>query len=136
MADTLNYHHSQASLQAPVDNALTLLVRRLEAATSRLEDIATSATALEQPDGVSRSAASGAPPTASAPELPGVSGGSSKSALPSAPPLSPAIADLDELMDQDLGKFEKAAQALNNSTLSDQVGQYRQHECGLNWTLM
>jgi len=124
MADKLNYRLSGTSSHVPADNALTLLVRRLEAATSRLEDIAISATGLDQQDGDRSSTPggpSGIPLTASAPELPGLLGTASKPTPPVEAPLPPQIADMDELLEQELSKFVKAAQALNSSTLSDQV---------------
>lgn len=118
MADTLSYRANKPG-HVP-DNALTLLVRRLEAATSRLEDMASSAVP-DHADGGQAASKGVVAPSASAPELPGLP---MQSSIPetSAPAESspPAIAAMDELIDGDVKKFTSLAQELD-STISEQV---------------
>lgn len=126
MSTTLNYRADRPSSHAP-DNALTQLVRRLEAATSRLEDIASSATSFDQslangpPPGVGGIAASQSK-TSSMPDLAAAS-----RQQPVAPPPAPqqaalpaAVADMDTLMNGDLKKFVTAGEGLDKQ-ISEQV---------------
>jgi len=127
MADTLHYNPVRAS-KVP-DNALTLLIRRLEAATSRLEDIATSATGVEQTNGITdspRSAPAAVPSSSSAPDLSGLAKDAQQqsTSTPSnsaAHALPPTVSDMDDLMKEDLEKFIGASKGLDN-TIADQVG--------------
>ena len=94
MADTLSYNATpRPSTPSNVqNNPLTAIIRRLEAATSRLEDIASTSTSFESLD--NGKIAQGNAPRASAPNLPGtaVSGSPSIEApKPAAPELPPAI---------------------------------------------
>ncbi|KAJ9623402.1 suppressor of rasval19 [Taxawa tesnikishii (nom. ined.)] len=126
MSTTLNYRADRPSSHAP-DNALTQLVRRLEAATSRLEDIASSATSFDQslangpPPGVGGIAASQSK-TSSMPDLAAAS-----RQQPVAPPPAPqqaalpaAVADMDTLMNGDLKKFVTAGEGLDKQ-ISEQA---------------
>ncbi|KAI4839887.1 hypothetical protein E4T44_08000, partial [Aureobasidium sp. EXF-8845] len=100
---------------------LTTLIKRLEAATSRLEDIATSSSALEQPrHTVADVGATHLPASASAPELPGIA----KHAAPPAPPAAPTpkadalpkpIQEMDDLINQHVAKFVSSASGLDKN---------------------
>lgn len=96
--DSSSYNPARASRMP--DNALTQLVRRLEAATLRLEDIANSGAA---------SSENVAAPQASV---------HSNSALSEA--LPPSIADLDILMSDDLASFLTIASEIDPA-VSEQV---------------
>lgn len=108
-------------LRPITDETLTSLFRRLEAATSRLEDIATSAASFDTAQAKGLSTSSGNPATVSAPELPGVS-----KSVPAAPPTPNAssvpaqVADLDELMQNDVTRFVNASKELD-ATISEQA---------------
>lgn len=102
-------------VKAPAPNALTLLTRRLEAATSRLEDIASSATGHDEADG-----AKGLSSSSSAPELPSLSKSVQPSAAPAAPPLPRTVQEMDEMMEQELASFVTASKSLDGP-LADQV---------------
>lgn len=103
---------------------LSQLLRRLEAATSRLEDIASTAQSFENND-VSLARNQGA--SASAPELPalakdvgavpskGVAPPPAPPAQPAAPSLPQTIEDIDELAKTDLMAFVNAAQGLDTN---------------------
>lgn len=121
MADTLNINPKRASRVG--DNALTTLIRRLEAATSRLEDIATSATSIEdkQPNGIPSAPQGGIPASNSAPELPGLARDASAGGAGSAAPSLPAsITDMDQLIKTDLETYTEAGKDLD-PTISEQV---------------
>lgn len=103
----------------PSDNPLNLLLRRLEAATSRLEDIASSAQIPYDNDfpqqNVSRDGptAAGTKPSSSAPELPIVTPSSSQQTVKAADPLPPRISDMDELISNEVNAFLEAAKGLD-----------------------
>ena len=86
--------------QVAGDNILTLMVRRLEAATSRLEDIASSSLNAngESPSG----APSSAPSTLVAGEVAPTPAAAPK---PPAESVPPAIEAFDELVDTELNKW-------------------------------
>ena len=96
-------------------------VSRLEAATSRLEDIATSSASFDQPRGtVADAGATHLPASSSAPELPGIA----KHAAQSAPPAAPApqadtrskpIQEMDNLIDEHVAKFVSSASGLDKN---------------------
>ncbi|KAI4753756.1 hypothetical protein E4T52_09588 [Aureobasidium sp. EXF-3400] len=100
---------------------LTTLIKRLEAATSRLEDIATSSASFDQPRGtVADAGAVHLPASSSAPELPGIA----KHATQSAPPAAPApqadtrpkpIQEMDNLIDEHVAKFVSSASGLDKN---------------------
>jgi adenylyl cyclase-associated protein len=100
------------------DNPLTLLVRRLEAATSRLEDIASASASFDHQNGVA-AAAVAAPQSNSAPELPALNKDASASQTPTPPPpaakedLPPTIEAMDELISEHVSAFTKAASNLD-----------------------
>ncbi|KAK0934629.1 suppressor of rasval19 [Friedmanniomyces endolithicus] len=106
------------NITAPVtiaaDNPLTTLIHRLEAATSRLEDIASSAASFEHSDG-STPIPSGGPASSSAPELPALVERASQAHMPKAEPLPPAISDMDELIDTDVKAFVDASKGLDQA---------------------
>lgn len=118
-------------LSTTVPNApLNQLLRRLEAATSRLEDIASSAQSFEKLDAAPPGTV---PASSSAPELssliksvPPQSPAPVVASAPSAPPASaapslpPTIQDMDDLMGTSLKKFVDSAQGLDK-TIADQV---------------
>lgn len=127
MADTLRY--SQAPSEATQNNnaqnnPLTAVIRRLEAATSRLEDIATSAAnygesgaspagqqpAQQQSRDVS---AAGAPaPSGNAVSAVSTQGGGAP-AKAATPPVAPAIMEMDELIDGEVKSFVEASKGLD-----------------------
>lgn len=99
---------------------LTSLIRRLEAATSRLEDIAQSASNGESPADQqhdSISAASGAPASNSMPELTGASKGGSRedSTTSTVQPvkLPPSIEEMDDLIKGEVADFQEASKGLD-----------------------
>lgn len=96
------------------DNPLTSLIRRLEAATSRLEDIASSA---ESTDHVSPpvAARSADVPPSSDYLAPTVSSDATPTpkAMPAAPPHPPTITAMDELIDEHVENFVTASKGLN-----------------------
>ena len=100
----------------PSTDPLTTLIRRLEAATSRLEDIATSASSHEQPNGVAAANAQ-IPQSSSAPELPQLAKNAPAAApaAPAAPALPPALQDMDTLIKEDVGKFVSTAAGLDKN---------------------
>lgn len=124
MADTPNYTASPHSpaLNNNQNNPLTAIIRRLEAATSRLEDIASSSTSFESLDNGQIAQANA--PRATAPNLPGtgVAGGAStEPKKPDAPELPPAIKEMDELIDTDVKKFMEASKGID-PLVEGQVG--------------
>lgn len=124
MADTLNYASSPrpASPSSNQNNPLTAIIRRLEAATSRLEDIASSSTTFEALD--NGKLAQGNAPRASAPNLPGTAVAGSpaiEAPKPAAPELPPAIKDMDELIEGEVKKFVEASKGID-PLVEGQVG--------------
>lgn len=116
MADTPNYAASPHSpaLNNNQNNPLTAIIRRLEAATSRLEDIASSSTSFESLENGQVAQANA--PRASAPNLPGtgIAGGTpAETQKPSEPELPPAIKEMDELIDTDVKKFIEASKGID-----------------------
>jgi adenylyl cyclase-associated protein len=121
MADTLNYASSPrpSTPNNNQNNPLTAIIRRLEAATSRLEDTSTSFEALENGQ-----LAQGNAPRASAPNLPGtaVAGLPAVEApKPAAPELPPAIKEMDELIDGEVKTFVEASKGID-PLVEGQVG--------------
>lgn len=99
-----------ASVQPPT--WLTLLLRRLEAATSRLEDIASSVSALEQPD-ASPSASSpqvNGKPTSTAQPAPSKSVAPGAKVVTIAEDLPTEIEDFDKIVNGNLATFIKNSQ--------------------------
>ncbi|KXT18016.1 hypothetical protein AC579_9600 [Pseudocercospora musae] len=99
-------------------NNLTTLIKRLEAATSRLEDIASSAQSFEsqsQTNGVASGAtAAGTNPSASASELPVVTPSTSQQTVKAAfNPLPPALGDMDHLIDNEVKAFIDSSKGLD-----------------------
>ena len=73
--ETLRYSTSSPVVTTTAtDNPLTTLIRRLEAATSRLEDIASSANSFQEPPDGEVPPANGVQLSSSAPELPTTGG--------------------------------------------------------------
>lgn len=129
-----NLHHSAGSGPSTPNsngnNPLTAIIRRLEAATSRLEDIASTSTSFESLDNGKIGQANA--PRASAPNLPGtaVAGGSPAEAQkPSAPELPPAIKEMDELIDGDVKKFVEASKGID-PLVEGQVRESGEHKGG------
>lgn len=124
MVDTLNYAASPrpSSPSSNQNNPLTVIIRRLEAATSRLEDIASSSTTFEALD--NGKIAQGNAPRASAPNLPGTAVGGSpaiEAPKPAAPELPPAIKEMDELIEGEVKKFVEASKGID-PLVEGQVG--------------
>ncbi|KAL1585786.1 hypothetical protein WHR41_05014 [Cladosporium halotolerans] len=116
MAKNVNYSAGSgpSTPNSNGNNPLTAIIRRLEAATSRLEDIASTSTSFESLDNGKIGQANA--PRASAPNLPGtaVAGGSPAEAQKtSAPELPPAIKEMDELIDGDVKKFVEASKGID-----------------------
>lgn len=124
MADTLNYASSPrpSTPSNNQNNPLTAIIRRLEAATSRLEDIASTSTTFEALE--NGKLAQGNAPRASAPHLPGtaVTGSPAVEApKPAAPELPPAIKEMDELIDGEVKTFVEASTGID-PLVEGQVG--------------
>lgn len=100
-------------------NALTVLIRRLEAATSRLEDIASSSSAPDRADGggVVAAAASSAPEIQDQTKAAGVT--EVKETLP------PSVAELDRLMTIYLAKFMTDSEGLDSTITEQAAAVYR-----------
>ncbi|KAH0296971.1 adenylate cyclase-associated protein, partial [Aureobasidium melanogenum] len=100
---------------------LTTLIKRLEAATSRLEDIATSAPSFDQPrNTVADVGATHLPASSSAPELPGVAKNAAQTSTPAAPTPQPdslpkPIQDMDDLIKDHVAKFVTSASGLDKN---------------------
>lgn len=116
MADTLNYASSPRP-GTPSDaqkNPLTAIIRRLEAATSRLEDIASTSTSFETLE--NGKIGQGNAPRASAPQLPGTAIAGSpavEAPKPAAPELPPAIQEMDELIEGEVKTFVEASKGID-----------------------
>lgn len=104
MTDSVGYDSQRAS-RVP-ENALTLLIRRLEAATSRLEDIALSVPGVEGASILGSDA--------------GGIAGEEKAAEENAVSSNPAIADFQTLLDTHLTKYVESSKDLDQ-TISDQT---------------
>lgn len=131
MADTLPLHYPPPTITVVgPEPPLTRLIHRLEAATSRLEDIACSANPFDTPDGA---ASKGLQTSNSTPELPGMAGSKSASASTQVAPSAPAVSlpatlsDMDTLMSEDVSKFVSAAEALDDSSIAQQVYNLDKH---------
>lgn len=143
--------HFSVNPPTPVDtdDPLTRLIRRLEAATSRLEDIASSSDSIEQQANGSISAASGEggagmPTSSSMPDLP--KGGSREASTGTvirsqggdepgvqAPPmevLPERIEEMDKLIEKEVKEYVDASKGLDN-LVEEQVSQNRSREGGL-----
>lgn len=113
-----NYGHSNPVSILPPGNPLSSFLHRLEAATSRLEDIASSAQSTDAlPNGLP-AVASKAPASASAPNLPLISPQSSTQTVRAAPepipdPLPAAISDMDALINAEVAAFLTAARGID-----------------------
>ncbi|PNS16819.1 Adenylyl cyclase-associated protein [Sphaceloma murrayae] len=103
MADSHGYNSQRAS-RVP-ENVLTTLLRRLEAATSRLEDIAVSI------PGVDATGALGGP-NGAAPSTIVTEGESTPTIAPSLPP---ALADFEELSETQLAKYVNSSKELDQN---------------------
>ncbi|KAK3076133.1 hypothetical protein LTS18_013834, partial [Coniosporium uncinatum] len=120
MQDLNNISRPHAPVQASA-TSLTSLIHRLEAATSRLEDIASSAQVLGEQQGAAPQAngasTTAAASTTSAPAAAAVGAASTpkaaSSAAPDEPELPQSIADFDALINGDLKQF---------TDLSEQIG--------------
>jgi adenylyl cyclase-associated protein len=129
MANTLHFPAGPSTANTQ-SNQLTAIIRRLEAATSRLEDIAASTgsnNALEEGVGLKKAATQGHDPGTRAPSTPappgliagyGESPGEMRSVTPSAPPtpaLPPAIVEMDDLISNNVKTFVEAAKGLDTA---------------------
>jgi adenylyl cyclase-associated protein len=83
---------------------LILIYRRLEAATSRLEDMATSVDSSHPSTVAAISSSVGAPPDSSSTAAP--------IPAPSVDPLPPAIEDFDKIMDKEIKAFVTASEKI------------------------
>lgn len=119
MSDKNRFNGSPvATVPKDSSNALTHLLRRLEAATSRLEDIASSAF---EPSSSNHGSVSGAPPlsagakpSSSAPDLPVISQTDSASTVKAAAePLPASISDMDAIMDNEVKAFVDCGKGLD-----------------------
>jgi len=96
-------------------------VSRLEAATSRLEDIATSSASFDQPRAsVADVGATHLPSSSSAPELPGIAKHAQQPSTPAAPApqadtTPKAIQEMDTLIDEHVAKFVSSASGLDKN---------------------
>jgi hypothetical protein len=124
MADTLNFNSSPrpSTPNNNQNNPLTVIIRRLEAATSRLEDIASTSTTFETLE--NGKLAQGNAPRASAANLPGtaVLGSPAVEApKPTALELPPAIKEMDELIGSEVKTFVEASKGID-TLVEGQVG--------------
>ncbi|CAK4031121.1 Adenylyl cyclase-associated [Lecanosticta acicola] len=102
-------------------NNLTTLIKRLEAATSRLEDIASSSQSLDAPDANGSTSAAAQGPAnkalSSASDLPTVShtvsGQSQATVKAPAESLSPAISDMDAIINGEVQAFMEASKGID-----------------------
>lgn len=118
--ETLRYSTSTPVAVQP-DNPLTSLIRRLEAATSRLEDIASSSQSPEQQAGQQNVATAGGSVSHSPQEAtskPGTRQGSTGTVVRES--LPPAIEDMDALINDDVKAFVQASKGLD-SVVEEQV---------------
>ena len=118
--ETLRYSTSTPIPVQP-DNPLTTLIRRLEAATSRLEDIASSSQSPEPAAGQQNVAAAGgvvAQSPAEAASKGGAREGSTSTVVKES--LPPAIEAMDELINADVKAFVDASKGLD-SVVEEQV---------------
>lgn len=103
----------------PSTNPLSALLRRLEAATSRLEDIAASSQAyagLPRADGTgwdNSNAAAGTTAVPSAPELPSATPSVSQQTIKAVEPLPAPISDMDAIIGSEVTAFLQAAKGLD-----------------------
>lgn len=93
---------------------------RLEAATSRLEDIATSSASFDQSRGtVADAGATHLPSSSSAPELPGIAKHAQEPSAPAAAPQADTrpkpIQEMDQLIDEHVAKFVSSASGLDKN---------------------
>ncbi|GAB7358942.1 hypothetical protein MBLNU230_g5018t1 [Neophaeotheca triangularis] len=107
-------------------NPLTTLIRRLEAATSRLEDIASSATdpsAQHVSAGqLATGAAGGMHQSSSAPELPATAENASKARdTATHPPVPTQITEMDALLDEHAKNFASRAKELGDKAVEEQA---------------
>ncbi|KAF1992369.1 hypothetical protein K402DRAFT_388025 [Aulographum hederae CBS 113979] len=105
-------------------NNLTTLIKRLEAATSRLEDIASSAASLEQKD------AAGTPTTN------GAVAGTPQSTSQPAEELPQSILDYDTLINGDLKAYMAVAEQLGGSIAEQSAVVLTAFKTQRNWLLM
>lgn len=117
MSDNNRSYASPVTTAPKNSSSLTHLLRRLEAATSRLEDIASSAF---EPSSSAHGSISAATPvagtkaTSSAPDLPTISQTDSSSTVkPVAEPLPPPITDMDAIMENEVKAFVGASKGLD-----------------------
>lgn len=128
MADTLRYSQSPSSAPNGPDktnsqnNPLTAVIRRLEAATSRLEDIATSAANYgengtapggQQPSQQRDVSATSAPPPSGNAVSAVSSQGAAAPEKPAAAPVAPAIMEMDQLIGGEVKNFVEASKGLD-----------------------
>lgn len=120
--ETLRY---STGVPIPVepDNPLTTLIRRLEAATSRLEDIASTSQSPDQQQVAGQNVDMGAASLAQGPQG-GVSKGGTREGSAATivkESLPPAIEEMDALIDGDVKAFVEASEGLD-SLVEQQVG--------------
>jgi adenylyl cyclase-associated protein len=128
-SDTLRYGTS-SPVPVTKDNPLNNLIHRLEAATSRLEDIASSSGSFEQQangdsHGDLSAAAAGLPASSSMPELTASKEGSREASTtstlqPVSAPLPPSIEEMDELISKEVKEFLEASHGLD-TLIEEQV---------------
>lgn len=121
MAEKTRFSNGSPVAVVPGDNRLTLLIRRLEAATSRLEDIASSSQSFDAPN--ANGSISAAPTAAStkasssAPDLPSVShvpsNASQTTVKAASEPLPAAVSDMDALIDEQVKAFMDASKGID-----------------------
>lgn len=102
----------------PPGNPLSSLLHRLEAATSRLEDIASSAQPIDAPQHGLAAVGSKAPASASAPELPTISPQTSTQTVRAPPepvtePLPAALRDMDTIIDTEVAAFVASSKGID-----------------------
>ena len=118
--ETLRYSTSTPVPVEP-DNPLTTLIRRLEAATSRLEDIASSSQSLEQ-QGAQQNVAAGVGSISQSPQEAASKAGTREGSTGTVvrESLPPAIEDMDALINGDVKAFVESSKGLD-SVVEEQV---------------
>ena len=124
MAGDTNRYSTTNPVSVAKDNPLTTLIHRLEAATSRLEDIANSANSLESQANGSAPPTAGLTPNGSMPDVSAPHGGGGAGVGGSREPstgtvmavkedLPPRIEDMDELLERETKNFVEASNGLD-----------------------
>lgn len=118
LGDSVRYS-TGSPVSVPKDNPLTTLIRRLEAATSRLEDIASSASSFDPSSNQLEQSGDGFEPSRSAPDLSNTNLAHREAStatvqhVPQSEPLPASIEEMDELLKTEVKSFVDASHGLD-----------------------